>query len=178
MRLIALVSLALLIGGAEGLPSATPAFNVAALPPKADGFVRPVDGPVIRPFQPGEHRYAAGHRGADLAASESSIVRAAGSGTVAAAGVVAGRPVVSIVHTGGLRTTYEPIVPRVRTGQHVTTGQPIGVLLPGHAGCAHEACLHWGLRRSAPDGEKYLDPLLLLGAGTVRLKPLQPGDVP
>ncbi len=181
MRPFTLMLLVLPIGNAAGTPSVAP---VADQPSRqvdsepADGFVRPVDGPVTRPFEPGEHRYAAGHRGVDLAAPEGSVVRASGGGVVAAAGPVAGRPVISIIHAGGLRTTYEPVTARVRPGQHVSAGEPIGVLLPGHVGCATEACLHWGLRRAAPGGERYLDPLLLLGAGTVRLKPLQPGDAP
>jgi hypothetical protein len=37
------------------------------------------------------------------------------------------------------------------------------------------ACLHWGLRRAAADGYvDYLDPLLLLGLGRVRLLPTDP----
>ena len=80
---------------------------------------------------------------------------AAGDGVVVFAGMVAGRPVVSIDHAGGLRTTYEPVDPSVGAGQRVARGSPIGTLLAGHAGCPVEACLHWGLRR----GETYLDPL-------------------
>ncbi len=169
MRLLFLVSLVVLVssGNVNGMGAVVSANG---------GFVRPVAGPVVRPFQPGEHRYAAGHRGVDLAMPGGSVVRASGSGTIAAAGFVAGRPVVSIIHAGGLRTTYEPVTPRVRSGQHVNAGEPIGVLLPGHAECAGDACLHWGLRRAVPGGEVYLDPLLLLGVGAVRLKPLQPGD--
>ena len=44
---------------------------------------------------------------------------------------------------------------------------PIGTLVPGHAGCPADACLHWGLRR----GDTYLDPLRLLVV-RVRLLPL------
>src|SRR5256885_253156 len=45
---------------------------------------------------------------------------------------------------------------------------PIGTLVTGRPGCPVAACLHWGLRR----GRDYLDPLLLLHAGRVRLLPL------
>lgn len=45
-------------------------------------------------------------------------------------------------------------------------GQPLGVLEPGHPGCAAAACLHWGVRRR----EVYLDPLRLIGHWQVRLK--------
>jgi murein DD-endopeptidase MepM/ murein hydrolase activator NlpD len=86
---------------------------------------------------------------------------------VAFAGMVAGRPVVSIDHADGLRTTYEPVDPSVGAGQAVARGSPIGTLLGGHTGCPAGACLHWGLRR----GETYLDPLLLLRPPRIRLLP-------
>jgi hypothetical protein len=95
-------------------------------------------------------------------------VLTAGAGTVHFAGRVAGRGVVSVTHPNGLRTTYEPLEPAVRAGQALAAGDPIGTLVAGHAGCPAAACLHWGLRR----GEEYLDPLILLGLGRVRLLPL------
>jgi murein DD-endopeptidase MepM/ murein hydrolase activator NlpD len=83
------------------------------------------------------------------------------------AGMIAGRPVVSLGHAGGLRTTYEPVMPSVAAGQSVARGSPIGILRAGHPGCPEAACLHWGLRR----GETYLDPLLLLRPPHIRLLP-------
>jgi murein DD-endopeptidase MepM/ murein hydrolase activator NlpD len=125
----------------------------------------------------------------DLATVSGAPVRAAGAGTVYFAGWVAGRPVVSVSHADGLRTTYEPVRPVVRTGDRLAAGDRLGVLLPGHPGCpvaragasgsdpaagsggvdpTHgPACLHWGLRR----GMDYLDPLALLAHGRVRLFP-------
>lgn len=130
----------------------------------------PLDGPppVTRPFQPPPEPWLAGHRGVDLGAEPGDPVRAAGPGVVAFAGVVAGRPVVSVDHPGGLRTTYEPVSAFVRAGQAVGAGTVLGTLLAGHPGCPVVACLHWGLRR----GEVYLDPLALLGLAQVRLLPL------
>src|SRR5687767_12918249 len=96
------------------------------------------------------------------------IFLAAGEGVVAFAGMVAGRPVVSVDHPGGLRTTYEPVDPSVGAGQAVARSSPLGTLVAGHAGCPAAACLHWGLRR----GEDYLDPLTLLDVPEVRLLPL------
>jgi murein DD-endopeptidase MepM/ murein hydrolase activator NlpD len=123
---------------------------------------------VTRPFDPPPDPFGAGHRGVDLAGAPGSPVRAAGDGVVVFAGMVAGRPVVSLDHAGGLRTTYEPVTPAVGAGQHVARGSPIGVLTAGHAGCPVDACLHWGLRR----GETYLDPLALLRPPRVRLLPI------
>jgi len=122
---------------------------------------------VTRPFDPPPGPYAPGHRGADLGAVPGAPVLAAGDGVVAFAGRVAGRPVVSIDHAGGLRTTYEPVEPSVAAGQAVARGSPIGTLLAGHAGCPAADCLHWGARR----GETYLDPLSLLRPVRVRLLP-------
>jgi murein DD-endopeptidase MepM/ murein hydrolase activator NlpD len=97
-------------------------------------------------------------------------VLAAGAGVVLFAGMVAGRPVISVAHANGLRTTYEPVGPSVAAGEAVARGSPLGVLATGHAGCPAAACLHWGLRR----GEVYLDPMLLLRPPRVRLLPLTP----
>lgn len=122
---------------------------------------------VTRPFEAPASPYGPGHRGVDLAGAPGAIVRAAGAGVVVFAGLVAGRPVVSVAHPGGLRTTYEPVDPSVAGGEAVARGSPIGTLLPGHPGCPAAACLHWGLRR----GEAYLDPLLLLRPPRIRLLP-------
>ena len=123
---------------------------------------------VTRPFEALPHRYAAGHRGVDLAGAPGAVVLSAGDGLVVFAGMVAGRPVVSVDHPGGLRTTYEPVSPSVGAGQAVARGSPLGTLVEGHPGCAAAACLHWGLRR----GEDYLDPLWLLAPPRIRLLPL------
>ncbi|GHH67443.1 hypothetical protein GCM10017673_14440 [Streptosporangium violaceochromogenes] len=74
-----------------------------------------------------------------------------------------------MLHPGGLRTTYLPVRPVVRHGQAVRRGEVIGILqdIPGHC---PTGCLHWGLLHD----RLYLDPLLLLGRGRVRLLPLPP----
>jgi murein DD-endopeptidase MepM/ murein hydrolase activator NlpD len=95
---------------------------------------------------------------------------------------VAGKPVVSLDHGGGLRTTYEPVSATVRVGEWVTTGQVIGHLVAGHPGCPVEACLHWGARLAAGDptgdDDDYVDPMSLLLAAerAIGLKPTLPGD--
>jgi murein DD-endopeptidase MepM/ murein hydrolase activator NlpD len=147
-----------------------PPLPAAASGPRSGGaWGWPLPGPpvVARPFQPPVTRWGAGHRGVDLAAAPGATVFTAGPGVVSFAGYVAGVGVVSIVHAGGLRTTYEPVAPSVAAGQAVARGSPIGRLIPGHAGCPAAGCLHWGLRR----GDTYLDPLLLLRPPLVRLLP-------
>jgi len=122
---------------------------------------------VTRRFDPPAQPWLPGHRGVDLAGAPGAVVYAAGPGTVFFAGPVAGTGVVSIDHTAGLRTTYQPVTALVEAGDAVAAGDPIGVLDAGHEGCPVPACLHWGLRR----GATYLDPLMLLGLGQVRLLP-------
>jgi murein DD-endopeptidase MepM/ murein hydrolase activator NlpD len=96
-------------------------------------------------------------------------VLAARSGTVVFAGPVGGRGVVSVRHDDGLRTTYEPVRAAVPAGAAVGAGDVIGLLEPGHPGCAGAVCLHWGVRRGHLE---YLDPLVLLRPPEVRLLPV------
>ena len=159
---------ALLVAVLAPVP-ATAGPEPADPPAAATAWTTPLSGSVVtRPFDAPAHAYGPGHRGADLGGAPGAPVVAAGDGVVVFAGMVAGRPVVSVDHADGLRTTYEPVDPVVGAGQQVARGSPIGTLVPGHAGCPVEACLHWGLRR----GETYLDPLLLLVV-RVRLLPLR-----
>src|SRR5699024_8507865 len=121
-------------------------------------------------------------RGVDLAADPLATVRTPAAGAVAFAGHVAGRPVLSIDHSDGLRTTYEPVRATVEQGDPVRSGQAVGYLLAGHPGCPAPACLHWGARLASggPTGgdDAYVDPLDLLGAHArpIAVKPLRPGD--
>jgi murein DD-endopeptidase MepM/ murein hydrolase activator NlpD len=114
-------------------------------------------------------RFAPGHRGVDLRAAVGARVLAVAPGTVAFAGRVAGRGVVSVDHEGGLRSTYEPVTPAVRRGALVRAGDRLGTLELFGSHCQPAACLHWGVRRGPDD---YLDPLALLGARRVRLLPV------
>ena len=97
---------------------------------------------------------------------------AAGPGTVVFAGELAGRPLVSVAHPGGLRTSYEPLVPSVRPGQLVAEGTALGELAAGHQGCPAPACLHWGAMWGPAADADYVDPLGLLASTPIRLKPL------
>jgi len=138
-------------------------------PASASSWVAPLAGPLVldRGFDPPATAYGTGHRGVDLRGTTGQSVLTAGAGRVSYAGLLAGRGVVTVVHAGGLRTTYEPLTATVRVGQLVGVGQPIGTLGGGH--CRDGGpCLHWGLLRRAT----YLDPMSLLGVTGVRLLPL------
>ncbi|MGG7103905.1 peptidoglycan DD-metalloendopeptidase family protein [Rhodococcus sp. 24CO] len=149
------------------------AVTIGATPALADAADR-FDWPLMprprveRAFDNPEKNWLPGHRGVDLASSTGQAVVAAGPGVVVFAGHVAGKPVVSIDHIGGLRTTYEPVTAVVSAGDRVGLGTVIGTLEPGHEGCTLAACLHWGLRRD----RTYLDPLGLIHDQPLRLKPL------
>ena len=128
---------------------------------------------VLRVFDAPSPNWNRGHRGVDLAGVAGQPVYAAGAGTVVFAGELAGRSLVSIAHPGGLRTTYEPLHPSVRVGQHVDAGTALGELTAGHAGCSAAACLHWGAMWGAASRADYVDPLGLLASTPIRLKPLR-----
>lgn len=122
---------------------------------------------VVAGFDPPDDPWGAGHRGVDLLGSPGQPVRAALAGRVSWAGTLAGRGVVVVDH-GATRTTYEPVAPEVEVGTDVAAGARIGRLSPVGSHCLPRSCLHWGWI----EGETYLDPLRLVGAGPVRLLPL------
>jgi murein DD-endopeptidase MepM/ murein hydrolase activator NlpD len=131
---------------------------------------------VVRVFDAPAPNWNRGHRGVDLAGTAGQTVYAAAAGAIVFAGELAGRPLVSIAHPGGLRTTYEPVDVLVRVGQLVDTGSAIGGLLAGHLGCGAAACLHWGAMWGPASRADYVDPLGLVVTTPLRLKPLDAPD--
>jgi murein DD-endopeptidase MepM/ murein hydrolase activator NlpD len=125
---------------------------------------------VVRTFDAPFPNWNRGHRGVDLAGTSGQTVYASAPGTVVFAGELAGRPVVSIAHPGGLRTSYEPVRAVVRVGQLVDSGSAIGELVAGHPGCG--MCLHWGAMWGPASRADYLDPLGLVATTPIRLEPL------
>jgi len=134
------------------------------------GFVWPLSPrpALLRSFAQPHSQWSSGHRGVDLAAVVGQAVFSAGDGVVAFSGAIAGRGVITVRHSGGLRTTYEPVDQRLAAASVVHRGSPIGVVsaTPGH--CVPLTCLHWG----ALSGQVYRDPLSLLGFGRPILLPL------
>ncbi|MDQ1084015.1 MULTISPECIES: murein hydrolase activator EnvC [Microbacterium] len=110
---------------------------------------------VVRPYEAPAHAYGAGHRGIDLASTE--VVRSPADGHIAFTGDVAGRPVLTIDHGGGLVTTLEPVDSDLAVGDAVARAAPVGHLAPG--GHTAPGTVHFGVRL---DGE-YINPLRLLG---------------
>lgn len=129
---------------------------------------------VQRGFNAPRPDWQRGHRGVDLAGVAGQPVYASAGATVVFAGLAGGRPVVSLAHPGGLRTSYEPVSAAVHVGQPVAAGAVLGSLESGHPGCPAPACLHWGAMWGPASRADYVDPLGLLASTPIRLKPLSP----
>lgn len=109
---------------------------------------------VLRGFDKPPEPWLSGHRGVDLEASGSAAVRAPADGTISFAGWVVDRPVLTIEHPSGLRSSFESVETNLSEGDAVSRGDVVGhVSKPWH--CGDQACLHWGVRR----GEEYINPL-------------------
>lgn len=156
-------TLALLVTLLPPGPAAAPAADTD---PVGEWPLRP-EPAVVEHFDPPETPYGAGHRGVDLLGSPGQPVRAALPGEVTWSGTLAGRGVVVVSH-GATRTTYQPVAGSVPVGTTVAAGDVVGSLELTGSHCFPRACLHWGWL----EGETYLDPLDLVGAGPVRLLPL------
>lgn len=160
------------------LGSLLAAFTVfVALPITAAAYVDPTTGlpsasNVTRRADIPDKNWMPGHRGVDLAARTGQDILAAEDGVVAFTGVVAGVPVVSVDHADGIRTTYQPVHATVRAGEKVKEGETIGRMA---APAGDHAGLHWGARTGK---DTYINPLSLLDAPQIRLKPVTPEGAP
>ena len=117
---------------------------VAAAP--AERWSPPVDGPVVRGYEPPRQAFGPRHLGLDFAAAPGTPVRAAGDGVVAFAGPVGGALAVAVEHRGARRTTYAYLRRvLVRPGASVRRGDLLGV--SGAAGHGHQPdVVHLGYR--------------------------------
>jgi murein DD-endopeptidase MepM/ murein hydrolase activator NlpD len=134
----------------------------------------PVVGPVLRPFDPPDSPYGSGHRGIDIGAGWGTPVGAPASGTVSFAGPVGGHLFVTIVHDGGLASTYSWVSAiLVRRGDAVAEGQVVARSGGGHPGDPVPS-LHFGVRLAGV----YVDPLDHLRpmavSDFIRLAPIPP----
>ncbi|HEX9088323.1 MAG TPA: M23 family metallopeptidase [Arthrobacter sp.] len=144
------------VGTAIGT-AAGPAIDSTVHPGTAAGFwswplaPRPA---VVRVFEPPARPWLSGHRGVDLrAAHDGAPVASPAAGTVSFVGVVVDRPVITVDHGNGLRSSFEAVRSDLAAGDAVAEGGVLGWIQPGHCGPA--PCVHWGVRR----GEVYVNPL-------------------
>lgn len=130
-------------------PTAAQAWEWPLRPQPAD-----LRGAVLRDFDPPDKPWLSGHRGVDLrTTSDGAAVTAPASGVVSFVGIVVDRPVITIDHGAGFKSSFEPVSSSLTAGALVGPGDAIGSVNPGH--CAGLPCVHWGVRK---DGE-YIDPL-------------------
>ena len=106
----------------------------------------PVDGPIVRRYEPPTRPFGPQHLGIDFEARSGTPVRAAGDGRVAFAGLVGRSRAVGIEHPGGRRTTYSYLRRLVVTpGAPVRRGDVIGI--SGGRGPGHGPdVVHFGYR--------------------------------
>jgi hypothetical protein len=128
-------------------------------------YVPPVDAPIADPFRPPTGPFGPGNRGLEYDTDRGDPVRASADGTVVFAGPVAGTLHVTLLHPGGVRTSYS-FLDRIGVvlGQRVRRGDQVGT-----AG----EMLHFGARA----GDAYFDPAALFAGGAVEVE-LLPFEVP
>lgn len=129
----------------------------------ADSWILPVSPPaqLVGIYRAPATEYAPGHRGVDYKVKDGQQLRAPFSGEVRFLGQVARKPVITLIHSGGYVTSYEPACSKLKVGQKVKQGDPFAqVCAEGYKSHCKTLCLHYGLRI----GKGYLSPLALAGA--------------
>ncbi|MEE2569404.1 M23 family metallopeptidase [Pseudarthrobacter sp. J64] len=109
---------------------------------------------VLRDFDPPDMPWLSGHRGVDLATtSDAAALTSPAAGTVSFVGTVVDRPVITVDHGGGLKSSFEPVTSGLTVGASVAAGDTLGTVDAGH--CGSVPCVHWGVRRNGD----YINPL-------------------
>lgn len=126
--------------------------------------------PVLQDFDPPPKPWLSGHRGVDLgAAVDGARVISPAHGVVSFVGTVVDRPVITIDHGNGTRSSFEPVESSLAKGAEVQAGQAVGTVRTGH--CGMRPCVHWGVR----EGDDYVNPLkFVLDLRPSVLLPLRP----
>jgi murein DD-endopeptidase MepM/ murein hydrolase activator NlpD len=154
-----------------------PAFpSIAATSPPVGSWTWPIEGRVVRGFEPPPTPFSAGHRGIDIAAAFGTPVHAPADGVVSFSGFVAGELFLTIDHGDGYRSTDSWLGQvLVRKGTAVKRGDVIALSGRGDPKVAVEN-LMFGVRI----GDDYIDPLTVLtpqsAVDLIRLAPLTAGS--
>jgi len=116
----------------------TPTPTAPTTTATASGFLKPVDGPVARPYNP--RAGSSKNDGIDYSAPAGTGVRVAADGTVALVSKSTGGlgTIVLVRHAGGILTIYGRVDNvTVAKGTKVTRGQTIGVVAAGDNPTVH-----------------------------------------
>lgn len=126
-------------------------------------FLAPVNGVVVRGFEPPSCTYCAGHRGVSVVVRDGAPMRAIADGTITFAGTVAGNLFVVLQFAPDLRLTYGYLADTIdEEGSETATGDVVraGEVL-GHGAQR----VYLGVRR----GHLPVDPTPYVGAKRARL---------
>jgi len=116
---------------------------------------------LVHQFRSPNSDYSSGHRGVDYAVIDDQDLLAPSAGTLVFTGMVANKPVVTILHAGGYRSTFEPACASLPKGSNLLAGQHFGSVCAKkyQSHCRPSLCLHFALKLD----DKYLSPLALIG---------------
>ena len=105
--------------------------------------------------------FGTGHRGIDFQLKPGQMVSSPASGSVHFVGKVVDRMVITIRTDSGKLSSFEPVCSKLKQGDRVLSGQPIGTWCAGDSGYQEhcERCVH----ASARDEFGYLSPLHMIG---------------
>lgn len=134
-----------------GIPTNTGTSQLADWQWPTTGPKRPA-----RPFEAPPTVYSKGHRGIDIKLSDANV-RASADGVVSFSGKVAGRGVLTITYSGGLKASIEPVSSELSKGESVARGEIVARFSGTHAGCP--GCIHFGVRLH----DEYVNPMRCFG---------------
>ena len=158
---------ALLLAGAAALsppvpvPAAPSAGPVDEVPASGARHALPWTWPLdpvpvpIRHFDKPAQPWLSGHRGVDLATTPDAPVLAPADGYIVFTGVVVNRPVLTIDHGSGLKSSFESVTSSLATGTFVAQGTEVGTVASSPDVHCSGNCLHWGVRLE----KEYVNPL-------------------
>ena len=122
-----------------------------------------VGSELVSSYRSPQTPYGSGHRGVDYKVTLGQGVFSPADAEVSYVGKVVDRPVVSLLHSESLVSSYEPVCSSFVLGQKVSKGDLVGEVCEADQEylqhCADYPCLHFSTR---VDGE-YLSPLWFTG---------------
>jgi murein DD-endopeptidase MepM/ murein hydrolase activator NlpD len=164
---VVVVALSIVSFGANSASAIDKSTWILPFAPDKHGLIH-----LLNPYRQPNSDYSAGHRGVDYRVAIGQQIFAPADGTIAFAGQVANRKLLTIRHSGELVSELEPACALSPVGTVVRIGQPIATIcndLPGYVWHCPDTCVHFSLRSNG----KYLSPLALIGGlSPSRLLPL------